>query len=280
MHRIDNSSAVAVKPAPPGSHTPGYFDPGDPVAERDATILDYFWANTVQEELAAIVEQGTGGALDPSNDNQVLAAIRNLIAGIPRGYWAYANTSSSTNFVVPAGVTTIDVELWGGGAGSYASYGTKRSGGGGAGAYARRRIAVTPGQSIPVTIGAGGAAGSTVGPSWPGNGGTTSFGSYVSAGGGTLNPLSNPTTAIDFGGVGGSASNGDLNVQGSSGTPATPTTNGMGGAAALGCSIGSGTVGVAGIFPGGGAAGAGFLADGVTTQNGAAGAQGFCIVRW
>lgn len=104
MHRIDNSSAVAVKPAPPGSHTPGYFDPGDLMAERDATILDCFWANTVQEELAAIVQQGAGVGLDLSNDNQVLAAIRSLIAAIPHDYWAYANTSSSTNFVVPAGV--------------------------------------------------------------------------------------------------------------------------------------------------------------------------------
>jgi hypothetical protein len=63
----------------------------------------------------------------------------------------------------------------GGGAGSYASYGTKRSGGG-ACAYARRRIAVTPGQVIAVTIGAGGAAGTTAGPSWPSNGGMSSFG--------------------------------------------------------------------------------------------------------
>ena len=54
----------------------------------------------------------------------------------------------------------------------------------------------------------------------------------------------------------------------------------MGGASAVGGSIGSGTTGLDGIFPGGGAAGAGFLSDGVTPCNGAAGAPGFCIVRW
>lgn len=68
MHRIDNSSAVAVKPAPPGLHAPDYFDPGDPVAERDAPSSIISGANTAQEELAAIVEQGAGGTLDPSND--------------------------------------------------------------------------------------------------------------------------------------------------------------------------------------------------------------------
>jgi hypothetical protein len=68
MHRIDNLSAVATMPALPGSSAPGYFDPGDPVAERDATILDYYWANTVQEELAAIVEQGAGVGLEPVLD--------------------------------------------------------------------------------------------------------------------------------------------------------------------------------------------------------------------
>ncbi len=166
MHRIDNASSVASKPAPPGSHTPGFFDPGDPVAERDATILDYFWANTVQEELAAIVEQGAGVGLDPSNDNQVLAAIRGLIASIPHGVQVFSAVTTM-NFVVPAGVTWIDVELWGGGAGSYASYGTQRSGGGGAGGYARRRLALTPGQSIAVTIGAGGAAALASGIDWP-----------------------------------------------------------------------------------------------------------------
>ena len=278
MHRIDNSSAVASKPALPGSSTPGYFDPGDPVAERDATILDYFWANTVQEELAAIVA-AAGMALDRTNDAQVLAALRSLIAAIPHGVQVFSAVTTS-NFVVPAGVTLIDVELWGGGAGSYASYSTQRSGGGGAGGYARRRLAVTPGQIIAVTIGGGGAAGITSGVTWPGNGATSSFGGYMTATGGRINSLSNPTTSIGNGGESGTASGGDLNIQGSSGGPATPTTTGMGGASGIGGTIGSGTTGVTGIAPGGGAAGAGFLSDGVTPCAGAAGAPGLCIVRW
>lgn len=184
----------------------------------------------------------------------MLAAIRSLIAGIPHGVQVISAVGT-TNFTVPARVTRIDVELWGGGAGSFASYSTKRSGGAGAGGYARKRMAVTPGQVIPVTIGAGGVAGTTAGPSWPSNGGTSSFGGTMSATGGILNSLASPTYQLDFGGTGGTATGGDVNVQGSSGT-AGVTWGGMGGAAVGGCSIGSGTIGVAGIAPGGGAAGA------------------------
>lgn len=251
------------------------------MAERDATILDYFWANTIQEELAGVV-LAAGLSLDRTNDAQILAAIRALIAANPHGVQVISAVTT-TNFTVPAGVTLLDVELWGDGAGSYASYGTKRSGGADAGAYSRRRIVVTPGQVIAVTIGAGGGASITVGPSWPSNGGTSSFGGYMTATGGTLNPLTNPTTSIDLGGIGGTASGGDLNITGSSGTagaPASGWTNGFGGQSATGGAIGSGTYGLSGIFPGGGAAVAGFLGDGVTTQNGAAGAQGLCIVTW
>ena len=157
----------------------------------------------------------------------------------------------------------------------------RRSGGGGAGAYVRRRITgFTPYQVIAVTIGAGGIAGTTDRPSWPSGGGTSSFGSYISATGGALNGLVVPTGSVDFGGIGGTPYNGDLNIIGSSGGAATATTSGMGGASAVGGSIGSGTTGLDGIFPGGGAAGAGFLSDGVTPCNGAAGAPGYCIVRW
>ena len=62
------------------------------------------------------------------------------------------------------------------------------SGGGGGGGYARKRIAgLTPGQSITVAVGAGGNAGATgVAPT---SGQGSSFGSYVSATGGTVNPL-------------------------------------------------------------------------------------------
>jgi hypothetical protein len=278
LHRIDIPSAATSLPAPRAYGTPGYFQGGNPLTGVDATIVDEDWANAMQEELVAIV-LAAGITLDKTNRAQVLAAIRSLIASIPHGQQTF---TAGGNFTVPAGVTTIDVELWGGGAGSFASYGAMRSGGGRAGGYSRRRISgLTPGQVIAVTIGAAGAAGTTSGPSWPGGGGTSSFGGYMSATDGVLNPLSNPTTAVNNGGIGGTAAGGDLNIQGSSGGGAEALGwPGVGGATAIGSTIGSGTTGVVGIFPGGGAAGAGFLSDGVTPCNGAQGAAGFCIVRW
>ena len=69
--------------------------------------------------------------------------------------------SSSGNFDVPAGVTSITVEAWGGGGGGggRANSGAGGAGGGGGGAYARGTIPVTPGQSYSVTVGAGGPGG-------------------------------------------------------------------------------------------------------------------------
>jgi hypothetical protein len=261
VHRIDIPSAATSLPAPRAYGTLGYFQEGNPLTGVDATIVDEDRANAMQEELVAIV-LAAGMSLDKTNRAQVLAAIRSLIAGIPHGQQTF---TVGGNFTVPAGVTTIDVELWGGGAGRFASYGAMRSAGGGAGGYSRRRISgLTPVQIIAVTIGGGGAAGTTVGPSWPGGGGTSSFGGYMSATGGVPNPLSNPTTSVNNGGIGGTAAGGDLNIQGSSGGGADPLGwPGMGGATAIGSTIGSGTTGVVGIFPGGGAAGAGFLADGL-----------------
>lgn len=70
------------------------------------------------------------------------------------------NFSSNGTYTVPAGVTSIKVQAWGGGGGG----GTRitnsgATGGGGAGAYSSSVIAVTSGQTINITIGAGGGAG-------------------------------------------------------------------------------------------------------------------------
>ncbi len=97
--------------------------------------------------------------------------------------------TSSGSFVVPHGVTQVEVELWGGGSGSFASVAGLPSGGGAGGGYAKRLISgLTPGQALDVVVGAGGAAG-TVSGTAPGNGGTSSISNIVSATGGRLNYL-------------------------------------------------------------------------------------------
>jgi hypothetical protein len=195
------------------------------------------------------------------------------------GSGTQAFTSSDT-FVVPAGVTQVEVELWGGGSGSFASVAGQPSGGGSGGGYARKRIgSLIPGQSIAVTIGAGGTAGSTAGLS-PSAGTASSFGNFVSATGGSLNYLA--TTANPGNGATppGCGIGGDVNLSGSAGQVGFLNQGGMGAAAPMGGSQNSGTTGVPGLPPGGGAAGAGTGANSSTPYNGAPGASGMVVVRW
>jgi hypothetical protein len=192
--------------------------------------------------------------------------------------------TQSGTFIVPAGVTQAEVEVWGGGSGSFASisgaptYGG--SGGGSGGGYARKRITgLTPGQSIAVVVGAGGAGGSVQGGAATA-GGTSSFGAFVSATGGGLNYLattSSPQLGATPAGVG---VGGDVNLAGSAGQSASLNMGGMGGAAPMGGSQNSGTAGVPGISPGGGASGAGTGTSGTSPYAGAAGASGLVMVRW
>lgn len=102
------------------------------------------------------------------------------------GNWRIKLTSSGTLTCSAAGA--IDIFCVGGGAGGYATWG---GGGGGGRTCTCLNTALTDGQSIAVTIGAGGAA--------SGNGGTTSFGALASASGGDA-----PTSANPLGGNGGS----------------------------------------------------------------------------
>jgi hypothetical protein len=187
---------------------------------------------------------------------------------------------SNNNFVVPPGVFQLEVELWGGGSGSFASVVSTPSGGGSGGGYARKRIqGVSPGQVINVTVGSGGTPGNISGTS-AGAGSTTSFGQFVSATGGGLNYLAssaNPQFGATPPGIG---MNGDLNLIGSTGQGGILNQGGMGGGAPMSGSQNSGTTGVNGMVPGGGAAGAGTGANSGTPYNGAAGGGGLVIVRW
>ncbi|MBN8871903.1 MAG: hypothetical protein J0H67_03625 [Rhodospirillales bacterium] len=188
--------------------------------------------------------------------------------------------TANDTFVVPQGVRQVEVEVWGAGAGSFASVSGRPSGGGAAGGYARKRISgLTPGQSIPVGVGSGGSAG-VVGGNAPSAGGTSSFGNFTSATGGSLNYLANQGDPRNGGTPAGCGINGDVNLMGSAGQGGYLNQGGMGGAAPMGGAQNSGTTGVPGVFPGGGASGAGTGADSATPYNGAAGASGLVVVRW
>lgn len=152
-------------------------------------------------------------------------------------------TSGAGTFTIPAGVTQVTVECWGGG-GNGGSTGNNgiRTGGGGGGAYARKLLTVIPGNSYPLTVGAAGN------DSW--------FNSnlIVLAKGGT-----SVATNATGGGAGGSAalSIGDQVYGGGNGGNAGGTNTGGGGSSAGNSANGNNATGATpGAAPGGGGAGA------------------------
>ncbi|HBK05781.1 MAG TPA: hypothetical protein DDZ81_07925 [Acetobacteraceae bacterium] len=206
--------------------------------------------------------------------NWKLPALR---PGVASGVMSFV---SNGVFSVPPGVTQVEVEVWGGGSGSYASVPGLASGGGSAGGYAKRLVTgLVPGQAIAVTVGTGGVGGTTSGVA-AGPGGTSSFGQIVSATGGSLNYLATSLAPENGATPAGIGIGGDVNFTGSAGLAGMLNQGGMGGAAPIGGGQNSGTSGNTGNFPGGGAAGAGTGAGGNTAFDGAAGGGGLVVVRW
>lgn len=249
-----------------------------PTGSQQNPVVDSGWVGLYQ----ITVSYGQS-AIESSSITPLISApflswkLPQLRPGFGSGTQSFTTPGS---YVVPAGVTQLEVELWGGGAGSFASVSGLPSGGGSGGGYAKRRITgLTPGQVIQVTVGSGGAAGTTSGGA-AAAGSTSTFGSFVSATGGSLNYLATPSSPQNGATPAGTGVGGDVNLMGSAGQAAVLNQGGLGGASPMGGSQNSGTTGVPGVFPGGGASGAGTGMNGTTPYNGAAGAGGFVIVRW
>ena len=85
MFRVDTSTATDSPPTPSPAGTPGYFRSGNPQAGIPATIPGADWFNTMQEELAGLVEH-YGLNLDKTDRTQLRQAIEAAIAAATLRY--------------------------------------------------------------------------------------------------------------------------------------------------------------------------------------------------
>ncbi|MBH3002278.1 phage tail protein [Serratia ureilytica] len=222
-----------------GEYTNGNVAQGIP-----PTIINAEMLNTFQRELVNIVE-GAGISLDPSNDSQVLEAVRKLLS--PGRLLNVKTFTTSGTYTPTPGTKSIIVEGVGGGGGSGGSFKTQTgyytgTGGGGAGGYFKTRLTSLP-NSVTISIGKGGKGGiGGASPTAGENGGQTSFGTFAQASGGNgsspSQPAVNSGVAYQLGsGFGGFATGGNiLNSRGGDGSASLIVRNGSGVSGAGGAS--------------------------------------------
>jgi hypothetical protein len=204
-------------------------------------------------------------------------------------FFGFAQTQTFTTsgtFTVPAGVTNVTVEAWGGGGagGGCTTLNRSTGGGGGGGTYTKNTsITVTPGASIAVTIGSGGTGVSAAN----GNpGGTSTFASTIpvtaiGGNGGNVNDATTPLNGLGATFATGMTYNGGAGGLGNATSETSGTSGGGGGGAG---STGSGAApttginaGIGGTGGGGnGAAGNGGLGNGAAATSLSGGGSGGC----
>jgi trimeric autotransporter adhesin len=224
----------------------------------------------------------------------------------------YTFSGANQTFVVPTGVTNIEVRAWGAaGGGTNLARGYFLQGGGAGGGYARGTLAVTPGATMTVVAGGGGALGSNTSPyGFGGAGGNSTVANIRGGAGGGLSGIfatatvSRANARLVAGGGGGASPGADSGVAGAGGGGATsggqdalPGRSGRGGTQAAGgaaattnsgCSIlptagaglqggNGGSVNGTGTNEGGGGGGGGYfgggggMCQGAGDQNGGGG---------
>lgn len=186
------------------------------------------------------------------------------------------NIPGTSVWTVPSGVTSVQVEAWGGGGGGGGARGsqTSRGGGGAGGQYVRSTVAVSPGTDYDVQVGDGGQAGTNVDGS---TGGDSFMGvNLVVAKGGAGGVRGNRNNGAGGAGniVGGI---GDIVYAGGHGAAGTTAgSGGGGGGAGSGGSGGnaSGLIAGTGTAAGGGSGGVGLTSDGDGNSGSIAGGGG------
>ncbi|WP_186177880.1 phage tail protein [Burkholderia gladioli] len=273
------------------------------VAQSAALNKAWRQSSIMASVLAQFIVAQTGqSAVDDGTTATLLA---NLLAAIQATAQQIAPRAQTFlalgNFTTPPGITTIyrtGCAGGGGGAGSPNIPANNIVAGGAGGAagqfWIRSPMAVTPGQVIPIVIGAGGVAGAVGGAG--GNGSNTSVGSDVLAAGagGQVGTSGAPTQAWPGQPGGNGFPNGDYGQDTSQYGPGATGGRGAGGPFGASGAPGRGAIGgVASLLPpsasfgfgvGGSGAGGSYgptTASGTTAGTvGAAGMPGFMLIEW
>ncbi|MCY1410896.1 hypothetical protein D9M71_262750 [compost metagenome] len=227
-------------------------------------------------------EYQAGKSYVTGNNGKVYVAIQthtsqNPVTDTTEVYWAdifkqgqVFITASQTWTVPPIlklGLKKASVEVYGAGGGGARLTTSPGPAGGGQGGIAYELIDLTSVASVSITIGAGGIGGATDGSTGT-SGGTSSFGGFCSASGGSGGGIASSSAG------GGSGINGDLNIVGaSSGVGSTSGSGSIFGGHGGGGSSPSAATGGGPTFKGHGGGGR-------TTSAGQNGADGLVIIRW
>jgi len=176
----------------------------------------------------------------------------------------YGYTGGSQTYTVPAGVISIRIKAWGAGGGAAAATNGAYGSGGGAG-FVQADVSVTPGETITVLVGQGGASWNSTegyaGGAYPNGGTATNFG----GGGGGRSEVSGTNFDLVAGGGGGGGYNFSGNpgqggfggaTTGGVGGSSPNNAGGQGGTQSAGGAAGHGdcSTGTAGAYKSGGAA--------------------------
>ncbi|MCP1440490.1 hypothetical protein J3D56_003926 [Erwinia persicina] len=193
MHRIDTSTAQVDKF---GAGKNG-FTGGNPQTGELPTALDADFFDSVQEEIATLIES-SGIVLDKAKNNQLLTSLKKLFgSGRLNGAPVVLNASGTYNS--RAGTNAVLVYAMGGGAAgggtTAVSQGSASAGGGGGGGGLAVGYFTSGFNGINVTIGSGGVG--NIGAAG-GSGGATSFGSLLSAGGASPGALGGAQSSAYF----------------------------------------------------------------------------------
>ena len=166
-------------------------------------------------------------------------------------------TPGTVNFDIPAGVTSMDVKMWGGGGGAGGGNASSSGGNGGGGGYVSSTLSVTPGETLTLYVG-GGGGGAGAGDGGGGGGGGGWSGIFRSAtplivagGGGGGGGALNNTGPVNGGNAGaGGGTSGLTGVASGSNQPGTGGTGaavGTGGTGLCNGNNGSGRTGGQGV---------------------------------